>query len=533
MPMRERVFSGKRAWALLVAGLCLAAMGTNPRYLEELRIGGGAGDAADGGADFEKDGDIATDGVVTAEGGVVASSVRLGDDEGLVLGDENDFEIRYTGATDRLELILPDTTAGMALTPTGDCWLGGDLAVDGDIGSSEDADLLELADGELSVRGDIELPNAGYHLTVGEVTSAQGAAPNGLFRMYAAHAADSDAHGGYFLRYQYSTPSTHALYGVRSEVNAYDASLANGYGVYGRASATSAAGGSLTNAYSLYAASPGGTYRYGLYVQSVAGGTGNFAIYTNEGAVRLGDDVTSLGDGAFQGGSVTGGVDGSERGVITAWDGAGGSAPGCLRLASADGTLWYVFATDSGAVRVHDTFPQSNDSGQTVGRRTLTLLARDGFPAGTSGCASPATHVFTTSHLNVQYLAFDKDADEYGLWNVVLPDDYDGGDLSAEVTWTAAAGTAGQTVEWNVQARAFGNDDALDGSSSWGGGSAVVDELLAVDDLHVACPASAVTILGDAEAGEFLAIRVCRNADDVTDDTLAADARLLAVRLTY
>ena len=43
-------------------------MGPNPRYLEELRVGGGYGDSVDGGADFEKNGDIRTNGDLMVEG---------------------------------------------------------------------------------------------------------------------------------------------------------------------------------------------------------------------------------------------------------------------------------------------------------------------------------------------------------------------------------------------------------------------------------------------------------------------------------
>ena len=52
--------------ALVLAGAVLLGIGANPRYIEELRTGGGYGDSVDGGADFEADGDILTDGEVTA-----------------------------------------------------------------------------------------------------------------------------------------------------------------------------------------------------------------------------------------------------------------------------------------------------------------------------------------------------------------------------------------------------------------------------------------------------------------------------------
>jgi len=62
--MRDRL---AMVWcALVLAGTVVLGIGANPRYIEELCTGGGYGDSADGGADFEADGDILTDGHMTA-----------------------------------------------------------------------------------------------------------------------------------------------------------------------------------------------------------------------------------------------------------------------------------------------------------------------------------------------------------------------------------------------------------------------------------------------------------------------------------
>jgi len=57
-----------RILAIVACGLFALAIGASPRYLEELRIGGGLGDSADGGADLDKAGNISTDGIVTCSG---------------------------------------------------------------------------------------------------------------------------------------------------------------------------------------------------------------------------------------------------------------------------------------------------------------------------------------------------------------------------------------------------------------------------------------------------------------------------------
>ena len=82
--MRKRV--------LVVAGCCVAllAIGSSPRYLEELRVGGGFGDPVDGGADFEADGDVSIDGDLVVDGGdigVAADMNLLGLDSGALSVD--------------------------------------------------------------------------------------------------------------------------------------------------------------------------------------------------------------------------------------------------------------------------------------------------------------------------------------------------------------------------------------------------------------------------------------------------------------
>ena len=64
-------------WSVVVFLLIVAAValgiGAAPRYIEELRIGGGYGESVDGGTDFEQDGDILTDGDLSV-GGTVAGT---------------------------------------------------------------------------------------------------------------------------------------------------------------------------------------------------------------------------------------------------------------------------------------------------------------------------------------------------------------------------------------------------------------------------------------------------------------------------
>lgn len=75
----------------------VGAIGASPRWIEEFKLGGGYGEAVDGGADFAKNGDIVTDGTVEA-----ASFKALVDTAALIIGsgaEDVDYQIAFDGET--------------------------------------------------------------------------------------------------------------------------------------------------------------------------------------------------------------------------------------------------------------------------------------------------------------------------------------------------------------------------------------------------------------------------------------------------
>ena len=153
--------------------------------------------------------------------------------------------------------------------------------------------------------------------------------------------------------------------------------------------------------------------------------------------------------------------------------------------------------------------------------------AREGWPSFLNGCAGPNMVAFAGSwRLSWYALDFDKDTDKYATFNVVLPPDYDGRLLKITLFWTSTAGTAG-TVRWRVYMRAAGDDAPLDNSTI--DNFTLPDTLLAQSDMHAV---SATRTPTNAAGGGVLVITVQREASHV-DDTLNADARLIAIRLAY
>lgn len=95
----------KRVWVMGVCGLGLLAIGSAPRMVEELQVGGGYGEASDGGVDVEADGDVFADGVVAAGG------LALGDGAAAVFGDDADFSAVYDASENRWVLTADETAA--------------------------------------------------------------------------------------------------------------------------------------------------------------------------------------------------------------------------------------------------------------------------------------------------------------------------------------------------------------------------------------------------------------------------------------
>lgn len=162
------------------------------------------------------------------------------------------------------------------------------------------------------------------------------------------------------------------------------------------------------------------------------------------------------------------------------------------------------------------------------GSSELTLNAGGGYPSTTNGCAAPTRVEFVTNDVDLYMMDFDQTTIEYAQFTTTMPDNWDASTVTFRAYWTAASGTAAQTVEWNLQGLALGNDDAID--ATWGSSIEVSDALIATGDLHVTSTSSAVTIGGTPAAGDLVVFRVWR---DASNDTLAADARLIAIKIDY
>jgi hypothetical protein len=110
-----------------------------------------------------------------------------------------------------------------------------------------------------------------------------------------------------------------------------------------------------------------------------------------------------------------------------------------------------------------------------------------------------------------------------------MPSDYDGGTITAVFYWFAST-TSTSSVTWGLQGRSYGDNEAID--QAWGTAQEVNDANGGNNIINISSSTPAITLAGTPAASEFVQFRVYRDSANV-NDTLAATARLLAVRITY
>ena len=148
------------------------------------------------------------------------------------------------------------------------------------------------------------------------------------------------------------------------------------------------------------------------------------------------------------------------------------------------------------------------------------------IPRSTNGAAS-GTVELATNDIMLDVMDFDTSTEEgVGFW-LGLPLEGNAGVIKVKCFWTAASGSG--TVKWDIAARAYANDDAIDqalGTEQ----TASADTFIAANDMHITAATPDLTIGGTAVAGEPIYFQIAR---DVAGDTLGVDARLIGCMIQY
>jgi hypothetical protein len=161
------------------------------------------------------------------------------------------------------------------------------------------------------------------------------------------------------------------------------------------------------------------------------------------------------------------------------------------------------------------------------GSTNVWIPAAAWIPRTTTGAGIDSREL-STNKINTDELLFDAGTDEFAQALVVMPNNWNAGTVTAKFHWTAS--TSSGDVVWGLSGRAYANDDALD--QAQGTAQTVTDTLTATNDVDITSATSAITLAGTAASGNPVIFEVYRDAN-AGGDTLATDARLLGVEISY
>lgn len=163
----------------------------------------------------------------------------------------------------------------------------------------------------------------------------------------------------------------------------------------------------------------------------------------------------------------------------------------------------------------------------TQGKQTIWIPAALMTPRATNGAAA-GTMESATSKVMRKTLDFDAAVPEFAQFLVAMPKSWDKGSLSFQALWTFESGSGG--VTWGARAQAMGDGDPMD--AAFGSIQLVMDTAQTAGSLHQTAESAPLALAGAPAEGGAVIVEVFRSVNNV-NDTLAADAALLGVRLFY
>lgn len=128
-------------------------------------------------------------------------------------------------------------------------------------------------------------------------------------------------------------------------------------------------------------------------------------------------------------------------------------------------------------------------------------------------------------------LAFDASTVEACFWRAIVPQGWTG-TITAVVTYCMASATSGK-VDFEVSVQAVTDDDALDvdTSTSYDTANAITAPTVPGTAGYIDQFTCTLTNNDSSAAGDWLTIKLERDADDGTNDTAAGDCYVLAVEI--
>lgn len=161
-----------------------------------------------------------------------------------------------------------------------------------------------------------------------------------------------------------------------------------------------------------------------------------------------------------------------------------------------------------------------------VGTQELWIPAQAFKPRATAG-AVLTDRTQATSNIEQSTMNFDTTTQEYAqLPPIALPANYNNGTIKFKLYWTCTGGSAAQTIDFDLSAYAYSDNDAL--TTALSGTQNVTDTWIADNDVHVTSYSSAITIGGTPADDDLIYLELTR---DVAADDLGVDAEIIGIKL--
>ncbi|HEX8030032.1 MAG TPA: hypothetical protein VF491_16275 [Vicinamibacterales bacterium] len=165
-------------------------------------------------------------------------------------------------------------------------------------------------------------------------------------------------------------------------------------------------------------------------------------------------------------------------------------------------------------------------SGYSGGVQSTPVLGAAMTARTTNGPSAGSVESSTNKVMLVTY-DFDASTAEYVQFMFPMPKSWNEGTVTAQFIWAA---TNTGNVVWGIQGVSLSDDDAYD--AAFGTAQTVTDGVTATTDIMQSAFTSAVTIGGSPAEGDLVCFQVYRDASNGSD-TLAVDAKLIAIRLNF
>jgi len=147
----------------------------------------------------------------------------------------------------------------------------------------------------------------------------------------------------------------------------------------------------------------------------------------------------------------------------------------------------------------------------------------------TSNGAERATVETTSGRPDMQVLDFDKDSDEFAQFAVAFPKSWNLGTVTFQCFWSGLAATTGVAI--SLEGVAMNDNETID--VAYGTAVVVTDDAQgAVEELNVTAESGAVTIAGTPADNDLCYFRVGRDVSDGNDD-MDGDMRLHGIKIFF